>query len=362
MHLTTQLLLAAALLGGVQGEADRELLLVVQHHEGALGMLDPATGEAVSTLRVGDGPRDVAISPDGELALVTLNGTAVAGSKVVVVDLRASRLARTIDLVWKDDEGTEHNYYRPRHAVFLPNDGLALVTVESHSRLLVVDVLKGVVLESIPTEQEGAREVLIDSTGRRAYVSGSNSGSVSVIDLGQSRIQKVIETGGGPAGMALHPTRNELWVANLETNSISVIDTLELEELHEFPCGTYPIALAFTPDGERLLCSNHQEGTVSVFNADGRSVIAEIRMGQVDLEVAEARPVNHPSRDFGRSALPYAIHMNDAGTLAWVACQRRDEVVEINLDSYEVTRRFPLGRGPSGLGWTVLRGERIEGK
>ncbi len=362
MYVTTTILLAAALLGMPQEDADRTRLLVVQHLEGTLGLIDPATGEATTTLRVGDGPRDVSPSPNGELALVSLAGTASAGSKVAVVDLRAGRLARTIDLVWTDDLGVEHAYYRPHSVTFLPRGEGALVTVESHPNLLVLDLEAGVVLTSIPLTLTGVREVLLDASGSRAFVSGAMSGAVSVVDLGQSRELDVIETGGGPSAMALHPTRNELWVANRETNSISVIDTFDLEEKSEFPCGTYPSALCFTPNGKHILCSNHQAGTLSVFMSNGRSVVEEIRLGQVSEEVAADRPVDHPSRHFGRSALPMDIHINAEGTLAWIACQRRDEVVELDLVTYEITRRFLVGKGPTALAWTVLRGTRIEGK
>jgi DNA-binding beta-propeller fold protein YncE len=362
MHFTTTTILAAALLGVPQEEADQNRLLVVQHLEGTLGLLDPATGEATTTLRVGDGPRDVSASPDGELALVSLAGTASAGSKVAVVDLRAGRLARTVDLAWTDELGTEHSYYRPRSVTFLAKGERALVTVESHPNLLVLDVGAGVVLESIPLRLTGVREVQLDASGRRAFISGSTSGAISVVDIGQSRELDVIETGGGPSAMALHPTRNELWVANRETNSISVIDTIDLEETAEFPCGTFPSALKFTPDGKHLLCSNHQGGTLSVFQTEGRSVVEEIRLGQVSEEAAAERPVDHASRHFGRSALPTDIHVNEEGTLAWIACKRRDEVVEMDLMTFEISRRFPVGKGPTALAWTVFRGTRVEGK
>src|SRR5215208_777490 len=77
------------------------VLVVLNKRAATASLLDAASGAAVATLPTGVGPHEVAISPDGRLAVVAdYEGPAGAGggSTLTVLDLRARAVARTIPL------------------------------------------------------------------------------------------------------------------------------------------------------------------------------------------------------------------------------------------------------------------------
>ena len=225
-----------------------EQLLVVNHGDGSIVVLQPDTGARAGVVRVGAGPCEIAISSDGRTAIVPNYGGSYGGQTLSVVDVPSLRHRRTIQLRFESrrlDGTTEKStYHRPHGAAFLPGDRQAVVTAESESVLLLVDLEQGRVIAAIETDQALSNMVLISRDGRRAFVSNKRSGSISVVNLGRYKLEKVIETGGGASGMALHPTRPELWVANRENDSISVIDTDSFKEIREFPCGAEPVRIA----------------------------------------------------------------------------------------------------------------------
>ena len=88
--------------------------------------------KTVATLAVGTGPHEVAISPDGRWAVVTVYGDRTSiGNTLAVIDLAAPTPAvvRTIDL---------GEYHRPHGAAFIQDGRKLVVTSESSQRLVIV--------------------------------------------------------------------------------------------------------------------------------------------------------------------------------------------------------------------------------
>jgi len=276
----------------------------------------------------------------------------------------SGRMTRTIVLTRQGagQGAATVTYHRPNGIAFMNDQRKVVVTCETESVLLLVDVVEGRVVTAIDTEQEFSHAVILSRDGRKAFVANRTSGSLSVIDLNRRRVVKIIETGGGAQGMALHPTKNQLWVANIETNSISVIDTEKLEEIDEFPCGAYPVSMAFTPDGRRLLCVNYQSGSVSVFDTETHRVVKEIDFMKVVGAAAKERPLAPAQRRFGRSALPTSIALRPDGRTAYVTCTRCDHVAEIDLERWKITRTFPVGAQPEGLAWSSFEDDITSAK
>lgn len=336
-------------------------LLVVLPKENALVFLDPVTGKEQSRVPVGLNPREVRVSPDGELAVVANEGIGTGVSSLSVVDLRTRRLQHTLPLQIErhDPEAdtpelrvTVERFMGPRGLCFTPDAKRVLVTCEGAHSLLLVDLVSGSVIAAIDTEQERPSQVLLDRDGRRAFVSNERSGSISVIDLSRRRLEQVLETGGGAHGLALHPMKDELWVANFETNSISVVDTKTLEERIEFPCGTYPVRLQFTNDGQQLWCVNYQGGSVSVFDAETRRLVQEVALERVSEDEALERPLQPHQQSFGRSSLPVSLQASRDGNSMWVVCTRSDRIGVIDVKQLQVTNYISTSPHPRGLAWT----------
>ena len=63
-------------------------LVVANKSDATVSLVDTGSGEVVATLPTGEGPHEVAVSPDGKTALVANYGTRGApGSSLTVIDL-----------------------------------------------------------------------------------------------------------------------------------------------------------------------------------------------------------------------------------------------------------------------------------
>ena len=344
-------------LGARPSQESEDSLVVVSGTEDALVLLDPDTGQRRAFFRVGSGPSASAISDDGRTAVVALRGHALSGDSICVVDLHAAALVRTIPLSTETARGDGTTdvrvFHRPTGVVFLPGRARVLVTCAGEGALLLVDLLQQRVAGVAQLDGQGADDVVLDHEGRFAYVSDGAAGQVHIVRLETMHLVRSVEAGGGASGIAIHPTRDEVWATNTNTNTISVIDCGAQEERLEFPCGAMPVDLAFTPDGANALVVNHQEGNVSVIDSESLQVRAVVRVPRVSEEAALERPVPEPVA-FGRSALPTSVMVDPEGDRAWITARRSDSVHEVSLASFEVTASHAAPGGPVHVAWSSL--------
>ncbi len=337
-------------------------LVVVSAAEDAIALFDPDTGERRAFFRVGNGPTAAAVSSDGRTAVVTLRGRALSGNSICVVDLHAAAIVRTIPLTVTtkkaDGSSVVRSYHRPDDVVFLPGEARVLVSCAAEGALLQVDLLKKKVTGVAEFGRPGADDIVLGHDGKVAFVTSRSDGVIYAVNLAKMTVMKRMDAGGGATGIALHPTRTELWATNSGTNTISIIDCEQLEERMEFPCGAMPVDLAFTPDGKNALVVNYQDGNVSVIDARSLRVRALIRVPRVSEERAKERPVAEPVA-FGRSALPSCVAVDPSGTRAWITAERSDQIFEVNLSDWKVVRAVDSPGAPAHVSRAGLTAEAL---
>ena len=75
------------------------ILLVANKSDHTIDLVDPATGSSGATLPTGHAPHEVAVSPDGKMAVVANYGDRSApGSSLTVIDLERAAVQSTVDL------------------------------------------------------------------------------------------------------------------------------------------------------------------------------------------------------------------------------------------------------------------------
>jgi YVTN family beta-propeller protein len=320
-------------------------LIVLNKSDASASLIDPATGETVRTLEVGEGPHEVAVSPDGRTAVVAVYGVREPGHTLAVIDVPAGTIAKTIDL---------EDYHRPHGIMYLPDGERVVVTAEVERSLIIVNVTTGEVEAAINTDQDISHMVALTPDAKTAYVANIRSNSVSVIDLEARGLKTIIETDLGAEGVAVAPDGGSVWVSNRAADNLSVIDTATNAVVSTIPCETFPIRVMFTPDGRHLLVSNARSGDVAVFDAADRREVARIAIKDeaVDEEEQSRRLFG---RTFGNSPVPIGIVVQPDGRRAYVANSNSDTVVVIDTSTWTIVDRFTTGREPDGLGWSKHR-------
>jgi YVTN family beta-propeller protein len=112
--------------------------------------------------------------------------------------------------------------------------------------------------------------VTVSPTRNEVYVvnsgSGSGPGSVSVINAENNSVAATIQVHKRPVAIALDPEGAKAYVANLAANSVSVLDLKERRQVAVIGTGEEPAALRISPDGKTLVVANRRGNSVSLFD------------------------------------------------------------------------------------------------
>src|SRR5688572_22573956 len=101
--------------------ADSGTLLVLNKSDNTVSLIDLTSKKAVATIPTGVGPHEVAVSPDGRMAVIANYGTGPQpGSTLTVIDVPTKTSVKTIDL----------GEYRRPHGVTWLKERQVAVTVE----------------------------------------------------------------------------------------------------------------------------------------------------------------------------------------------------------------------------------------
>jgi DNA-binding beta-propeller fold protein YncE len=319
-------------------------LAVANKAEATVSLIDLDTGDVVATLPTGEGPHEIGISPDGRFALVTNYGTRQGdGNSLTLIDIPTASVVKTIDL---------GDYHRPHGVGWLDNRSAA-VTVESNQALIVVDVDREKVTQSIGTDQEISHMVALDPERGRAYTANIGSGSITVLDLGKGVREINIATGDGAEGIAVSASGEHIWVTNRAADTITILDAGTLEPAGEIVSEGFPIRATATSRGQ-VLVTRARAGDLAIYDA---ATFDEVRVVSFDIESMDVEERLFGDR-FGDSSVPIGVIVDGAGETAWVAHANADIITEIDLASGAITRMLRAGREPDGMGYSPIDVER----
>ena len=320
--------------------ANGATLAVANKAEATVSLIDLETGRVVATLPTGEGPHEIGISPDGRFALVTNYGTRErGGNSLTLIDIPAASVVKTIDL---------GNYGRP-HGVEWLDDGSAAVTVEASKALIVVDIAREKVTQSIGTGQEISHMVALDPERGRAYTANIGSGSVTVLDLGKGTREANIATGDGAEGIAMSASGEYIWVTNRGADTITILDADALEPAGEIDSEGFPIRATATPR-DQVLVTRARAGDLAIYDA---LTFEELRVVAFDIDSMDVEERLFGDR-FGDSSVPIGVIVDATGRVAWVAHANADVITEIDLVTGEIVRMLRAGREPDGMGFSLL--------
>lgn len=179
---------------GLRVSPDGRSVAVANLRSNTVSLIDTATLTVAATLEVGAGPVQVAYAPDGATLYVTLNGE----NAVAAVDLTTGMFKGKGAV----GMGPVQVYVTPDGSVVLvANQG----TQEAPSTTLsLVDAATLATVGTVETGR-GAHGVVVEPSGRYAYVTNLYGNDLAVVDLEARRVIATAPTGEAPNGVSFSP-------------------------------------------------------------------------------------------------------------------------------------------------------------
>jgi len=151
----------------------------------------------------------------------------------------------------------------------------AYVTNGDSGTVTVLDVVNVRVDREISVGQNPVA-VIASPTRSEVYVVNSGAeggqGSISVIDAEKNAVAATIPLHRKPVSIDLNAEGTLAYVANSGSNSISVIDLTARQEIAQIGAGEEPVSARITPDGKTLVVANRRGNSVSMIDAAARRV------------------------------------------------------------------------------------------
>jgi len=320
---------------GAQSQGLSGTLLVANRTGGSISLFDLSTGVEMARVPIGPAiPHEVAVSPDGRLALTGEYGPNDApGQHVVIIDVAEGRRVGRIDLGPKS---------RPHSLVFLRDGRRAVVTLEQSDRIALLDVVDRKVLRTYPTGGREGHMVRLSPDDARAFVTSRGAeGTLSIISLARDVPPVVIPTGAGAEGLAVTPDGREVWVVNRVARSISIVDTQSLKVMQ---------TIEVLPDARRAEIS--RSGRVLVPHGGTDDAPAQyLSVYDLKSRALVSRVAMHEGR---KGPGGFGIHI--AGEWAFVSDRAGRALFTADLADLKVRRTLATGHDdPDGLAVSPVR-------
>jgi len=310
-------------------------LLVLEKNAARALLLDTRNGKTITSWAVGDGPHEVAVSPDGRRAVVSNYGGEKAGSSLSVIELLRMgppEPLRTIEL---------EQAVRPHGLVFAGDSRHLWMTAEIPGELWRINLDTGRAVARVKVG-EGLGHMVARADDSHLFVSHIGAGAVTPVtstDHGSGtatgpaawRAQTRIVTGSGAEGIAVQPSKGLVWVTNRADDTISLIDPKQFKVVANLPCAGFPIRVVFSPDGALAAVSCAEANVIALYDAASHELLARVSTGD--------------------GSTPIGMSFNHAGSHLYVSCSGADQIADLDLRLRKVVQRFATGAVPDGIVW-----------
>ena len=202
-----------------------------------------------------------------------------------------------------------------------------------------------------PTELVGPHGLYVSPDGRWYYVStahGTPNGALWKFSTATGEQAGRVELGLFPATVQVAPNGHYAWVVNfnlhgeMTPSSVSVVYLDDMLEVRRIPTCVMPHGSRLSPDGKRHYSACMMNDALVEIDAD-RMEVARHFMLSAGGEHGMNGPVQAMSAAVTCS--PTWAEPSADGRSVWVACGKSNEVVEIDVGSWTLKRRVPVGEG-----------------
>lgn len=191
-------------------------------------VFDAINWQHVKTIKTGDMPSGIAVSPDGKFVYITN----MASKDITVIKSENDAVEKTMP------------FNGLPNAIAFSHDGKYIyVTDEENYKLFIIDAKSEKTLRELLIGI-APRGITATSDGKYIYISNLDSFSVTAIDANKMEVVANIPVSSLPWGITASPDSKRVFVCNYYENSISVIDTLTNKEIERINGAVFPTKIA----------------------------------------------------------------------------------------------------------------------
>ncbi len=203
--------------------------------DATVSVLDTATMQPVGTIDVGPGPHGLRPSPDGRWIYVA----DIGGTTLSVIDTTTNTRVADIEVG-----------RAPAQVAFSPDGRYVYASLSGEDAVAKVDTRSRRLLGTIPVG-DGPIQTYVSADNRRLLVANQGSErrpgtTVSVIDTETFTVTATVETGRGAHGIVIEPSGRHAYITNIYSDDVAVLDLAELRVVARIPVGDAPNGVSFS--------------------------------------------------------------------------------------------------------------------
>jgi len=181
------------------------------------------------------------------------------------------------------------------------------------------------------------------------------------------RVVGQVSLGLFPATADVSPDGNFLFVVNFNLHgdpvpsSVSVVDTNQMLEVARIPTCVMPHGSRVTRDGKRQYSGCMMDDLLAEIDAEHMKLTRTFRVsagkergfdGMSPREETDEKHEGHAGMNMSATCQPTWAQPSVDGKRVFVACNKSNEIVEVDTASWTLVRRIPAGNGVYNLGVT----------
>lgn len=342
-------LLCGLLLGLQAGPVRAATLLVSDPDNRQIVFIDTVNGERRGHAATGEGPRIVAVSPDGRLALAGNYGSAqAAGNSVQVLDVSAAQVRSTISIA---------PYQRPSAIQWLPDGKRALIAVQGAKSLVLVNVQTGRIEASFGPAASTARQFAVTADGKTVFLGDPAGGTVRKINLASGKEVAASDTSAEAQSLAISADGARLWVIDRGEDAIKVLDGSDLRLIAGLDAGNLPMGVALTPNGRYALVSNALSADIAVYDTrslEQTQLFSTRSVASTSLAPRADADKFGDVRRLAQISIPVGILAAPDGLSAFVMNNFSGEIIQFDIFTGAALHVFQGSRRPGGLAYSPI--------
>lgn len=235
-------------------------------------------------------------------------------------------------------------------------------------------IVKEIEVGTFPAEIEGPHGINVSSSGKYWYVSvahGQPFGRIHKYSTGDDEWQGDVQVGMFPATLDIARSTGLLYVVNSDfygdhvPSTISVVETASMTEVAQIDTGTMPHGSRLSKNGRTLYSVNMMDD--ELVEVDALRFEIKRRMGLSASTTPDA--IDHKAMGHGAGGEPKGNGDGNLGGHAmtaakiepswvskptpsgklYIAALSGNEILEVDLDQWRITRRFATSKGPYNL-------------